>query len=128
MITLGGIELPDDLIWDNEFSWIPVAGASARTLGGTLLSWSNSISKGRPIDLVANESRGWMTRSQIQSLYSMASVSGTTFELNYKTAIYNVRFRLEDQPVLEAVPLISSRVNFISSDLYTGRIKLIEVE
>ena len=36
-MTLDDIDLPDDLLWVNEYQWQPVAQETERTLTGALL-------------------------------------------------------------------------------------------
>jgi len=129
------ITLPPDLIWSNEFDWVAVAGGVDRTLGGTQIVWTNPIQKGRPIDLVANESRGWITREVVELLYN-ASEAMTPMELVFTYSdntmpgnpfTFNVAFRYHEPPVVEVQPLMPSRVEFSNNDYYIGTIKLMEV-
>jgi|GEM_PF-2306576 len=127
--------LPPDLIWSNEFDWVAIAGGVDRTLGGTQIVWTNPIQKGRPIDLVANESRGWLSRGTVELLHNaleamtpmelVLTYSDTTMVGNPFT--FNVAFRYHDPPAVEVQPLIPSRVEFSDSDYYIGTIKLMEV-
>jgi len=137
IIVAGSFEiiLPPDLIWVNEFDWVAIAGGVDRTLGGTQIIWANPIQKGRPIDLVANETRGWLTRETVELLhnaleamtpmelvftYSDTSMSGNPFT-------FNVAFRYHEPPAVEVQPLMASRVEFSNNDKYIGTIKLMEV-
>lgn len=137
IVISGSLEiiLPSDLTWENEFDWSSVVGSTERTLGGTQVIWTNPIQKGRPIDLVASENKGWIPRSTVELLYSALSIM-TPMELvlTYSDIsmpgnpfTYNVAFRYHDPPPVEVRPLITSRVEFDDTDYYTGTIKLMEV-
>ena len=137
IIAAGSFEitLPPDLIWENEFDWVAIAGGVDRTLGGTQIIWTNPIQKGRPIDLVASETRGWITRETIELLHNaleamtpmelLLTYSDNTMPGNPFT--FNVAFRYHEPPAVEVRPLISSRVEFGNNDYYIGTIKLMEV-
>jgi hypothetical protein len=126
MIRLDTLDLPSDLLWENQFSWIPVSGASERTLGGTLVVWTSSLIEGRPIDLVASETRGWLTKTQVEALHILAAAP-ISYVLTIGSTPYNIIFRYEDAPCLEFTPLLSSKISFAAGDYFTGRIKLLEV-
>lgn len=129
------ITLPPDLIWDNEFAWVPIAGGVDRTLGGTQVIWTNPIQKGRPIDLVANESRGWLIRETVELLHNaLEAMTPMELILTYSDTsmpgnpfTFNVAFRYHEPPAIEVQPLMSSRVEFSNNDYYIGTIKLMEV-
>jgi hypothetical protein len=130
-VGLINITLPSDLILENEYGWIGTVGGTDRTLGGTLIAWNSSICGGRDIDLVASETRGWISREVANSLYNSLAITTPmilTFTYNdASTSVHNVIWRFADIPVLELAPLISSKVEPGSTDYFTGRIKLLEV-
>jgi hypothetical protein len=125
-ITLGDITLPSDLHWPNQFEWYGATGSSERTLGGGLVVWTGYLSKGRSIDLVATETRGWLTYTQLSALQTLAQ-NPITYTLVIGNSSFQVMFRYEDAPCIDVVPLISSRINYSANDLFTGTIKLMEV-
>ena len=138
IVSVGSLEitLPPDLIWENEFDWVAIAGGVDRTLGGTQIIWTNPIQKGRPIDLIASESRGWITRGVVEQLWmALEMMTPMELELNYSDTsigtngkiVFNVAFRYHEPPAVEVQPLISSRIEFSDSDYYIGTIKLMEV-
>jgi hypothetical protein len=125
-ITLDTIILPNDLHWANRFEWYGATGSSERTLGGGLVVWTGYLSKGRPIDLVATETRGWLTFAQVNALIAL-SRNPLTYALTIGAESFQVMFRYEDAPCIDVTPLISSKVNFSDDDFFTGTIKLMEV-
>ena len=130
MIKLGDLVLPEDLILEGEFEWVPVRAETGRTLGGRLVVWEDRIEGGKPLDLVATEASGWLSRAQAEALWEMASEPGATYTLLYgpdgQEKSFTVRFRHEDAPVLELWPVVP-RPFYEPGDLYYGRIKLMEV-
>jgi len=141
MIKLGDLVLPEDLILEGEFEWVPVRAETGRTLGGRLVVWEDRIEGGRPLDLVATEASGWLSRAQAEALREMASEPGATYTLlcgpdgqeksftvrfRHQEKSFTVRFRHEDAPVLELWPVVP-RPFYEPGDLYYGRIKLMEV-
>jgi len=126
MIKIGNLILPSDLIWDNEYDNIRVIAARERTLTGENVTFMQQVQDGLNIDLVAYSDSGWMTREQVDALYSMSQDVNAVYELIYHTATFNVRFRFEDAPVIETTKLIKvAGIN--ETDLFIGRIKLKEV-
>ena len=124
-ITLEEIELPD-LVWDNEFSRVPVVAEVDMSLGGTPIIWEQAI-EGLPIDLVGGLDTAWILRSVLSSLRTLARVPEALYTLSYEGSNYVVRFRHEDSPVIEASPVVP-RPNHEDEDWYNNvRIKLMEV-
>lgn len=122
-ITLGGVTLPDNMHLEGPFRWSGVAGSVDRSLGGGLIIWEGELIGGEILDLVAEPDSGWVEFSTVGQLQAIASLAGAEYELNYRSRIYTVRFRHEDSPVLDLVPLMSER-EFESDSYYYGKIKL----
>ncbi len=57
-MTLDGIELPDDLLWVDEFDWNPVAQDIERSLTGALMVQEQAKLYGRPITLTGGDEAG----------------------------------------------------------------------
>lgn len=51
-VTLNSVQLPDDLVWRDEFDWAPVEQAVTPTLSGALLVEETARPAGRPITLM----------------------------------------------------------------------------
>ncbi|MET4694998.1 hypothetical protein [Endozoicomonas lisbonensis] len=71
-MTLDTIELPDDLLWINEYSWSPVEQTTERSLSGAFLVQEQSVQHGRPIQLSGSEESGWVNRSTVEALLQLA--------------------------------------------------------
>lgn len=124
-IALGGVSLPD-LVMDQEYAWTGVESAVDLTIGGAPIVWEREIS-GQPLDLVGGDDTGWITRTTLESLKSIASVPRATYTLSYEGTDYTIRFRHEDGAI-EATPVIS-RPNQASADYYRNvRIRLMVAE
>lgn len=80
-ITLDGLTLPDDLDWQDEFDWAPVAQTQTTTLTGSIIVEENAIPEGRPITLVAGDDFAWATRLQVKQLKTKEAVLNTPMTL-----------------------------------------------
>ena len=124
-ITLGGVSLPD-LSIEQEYGWTGVEAAVDRTVGGSPVVWEREIT-GRTLDLVGGDDMGWITRSTLESLKSLAAVVRGTYTLSFEGTDYTVRFRHEEGAI-EAAPVIP-RPNQASGDYYRNvRIRLMITE
>jgi hypothetical protein len=124
-ISIDAVSLPD-LVIEGEFDFTGVRAEVALSLGGTPIVWEDSV-QGKPIDLVGGNDTGWIDRSTLVSLLALAAVAGATYTLTYESDTYNVRFRHEEAPAIEATPIIP-RPNPDGTDWYNNvRIKLMEV-
>lgn len=142
MIILEGIELPD-VVEEEEISWSGVAAAVERTIQGKLIVTEQAID-GRPITLIGGDDWGWITREVLNELKSLASQPYAIYTLQYdfsairypelvpdkwpeRIELISVRFRHEEEPVINATPLVQ-RPNWALTDYYNNvTIKLMEV-
>lgn len=79
-ITLDAIVLPDDLDWQDEFDWAPVAQTITPTLTGAIIVEENEIPEGREITLVSDGS-AWANRSLVRQLKEKEAVLNTPMTL-----------------------------------------------
>lgn len=124
MITLDGIELPQDLEWQDEFDWTPVAQDAERSLSGKLVVEESAMTLGRPITLFGGEGACWVPRSLIVSLQAL-KVAGQVMTLDYHGTTYSVMWRHGDRP-LEAKPVVRIR-NPGDDHKYILTLRLMEV-
>jgi len=126
MISLNGVELDNDLIWEGEFNSQVISQNIQRTIAGTLILQALPQEKGRIINLTATETgsnfSGSFTRTQIQA-FKVLEKLGSVVTFIYEDQTMNVVVQAGG---VQVTPLIS-RPNQKSSDLYTGTITLIEV-
>jgi len=125
-ITLGGITLPDDMYLEGPFQWTGVGGSVDRSLGGNLIIWEGEVNYGEILNLIAEHDSGWIDYTTVGQIRALAMVPKATYELDYRGQVYTVRFRHEDAPALDLVPLIT-RIEFETDSYYYGQIKLMVV-
>lgn len=100
-ITLGGVTLPDDLQWTDEYAWSPVARASAYSLTGALIVEEATKQAGRPITLGGDWA--WVSIATLTALRALAATPGWIGTLVLADArTFAVAFR-EDGVTAEAV-------------------------
>ncbi len=120
-ITLNGITLPNQLLWLDEFDWLPVAHSSERSLTGKLLIEEAPLIKGRPITLEGD----WATRDIVEQLYALAGQPGQSRTLDLHGRTFTVMFRQSEQPI-SAVPIKPHDVPG-PNDYYQITLRLTEV-
>lgn len=111
-ITLDAINLPGDLVWEDEFEWSAVErSAPEYSLSGAAIFEESIKLAGRPITLVAkSESRGpiWLARSIVLALQNKASLLDQEMTLTLSDAReFKVRFNgdgVKAEPVLHIMP------------------------
>ena len=119
-ILLDSLELPDGLIWEDEFNWVPVEQVVTPTLAGLVVEeWPHS-GGGRPITLAGGRTNrtswAWMTRTAALSLKALLDEADRQFTLTLHDArTFNVIAHRANGPALEAVPLPASGERPISN-------------
>jgi len=125
-IILDTINLPD-LVIDSELGNSSVDADVLLSLGGKPMVFERLVG-GKYIDLVGFSDQAWIDRQTLVSLRALAAVPYSTYVLTYEGVTKTVRFRNEEQPVIEASPLLP-RPNQAGTDWYNNvRIKLMEIE
>ncbi len=123
--TLGGVQIPDDIWWQNEFEWSPVEQVREHSIAGALVIDEAERQAGRPITLASNPRGGWISRGAIKALRALADDAGQAYTLTLADAReFTVRFDL--QAPFEAVPLRPAN-DMTDASLYRLTIRLIEV-
>lgn len=125
-ITLGGVTLPDNIVWEDKYKWSPIMQDVKTTLGGRPVVFSAELLAGRRISLVAYQDMGWLTKAQVDAVIALANVAGAVYVFVIGAETYNVVFRHEEPPAVEFDPLIPRAVP-IDGDYFVGRIKLLVV-
>lgn len=130
-ITLGGILLPPDLRWTDEFQWSHVRQLITPSVDGSIIIQSNTLKSGRPITLVGelegNEGYAWIFRTTVEALRSLESASMTPMVLTFSDGReFHVVFRYDSGNAIEASP-IKHIDPPLPLDYYTIKIKLMVV-
>lgn len=120
MKTLGGLVLPDTMVWSNRKQSKGVVQSSDYTLGGTLTLYSVAVKGGAAIILEAKEESCWVQEAFVDEILNMASIPGLELELNWDGKKVPVVFDHE------ANPAVSFTQVWDSHDVYSGVIKLKE--
>ncbi|MCK5770941.1 hypothetical protein [Algiphilus sp.] len=120
-VTLGGISLPDDIVWLDELAGPQVAQARARTLGGGQVIEETALLSGRPITLGGGV---WASRSTVLALRTLAADAGETHTLDLRGDTYTVAF-VRPNPI-EATPVIRY-ADPAAEDPHELTVRLIEV-
>lgn len=100
-VTLGGISLPDDIVWLDELDWTPVQQAREYTLSGALVLQEAAVQAGRPITLGGGV---WARRDTVEALRTLADAPAADHTLDLRGTEYTVAF-VRPQPIT-ATPVI----------------------
>lgn len=84
------IELPDQLVWLDEFDWQPVQHDVEYSLTGALLVDVGVRQAGRPITLEGWDDRAWITRDVVQQLNALAALPAITMQLALRGDFFQV--------------------------------------
>jgi hypothetical protein len=110
-ITLDEISLPDGLIWEDEFTWSPVAQSTDYGLTGALIVQEAVKLAGRPMTLVG-QSEGrqsaacWISRANLLTLQTALHAAGATFTLTLHDARTFTVTPRQDPLEAEARPVV----------------------
>lgn len=108
--TAVALDLPNSLLWEDEFDWSPVVSDQAHSTTGALMIDLWVKQAGRPISLrAAEEDMGWVSRSTAQTLLAWAAQPGLQLrlELEYPsdTRTFDVVFDSTAGQPVTAVPV-----------------------
>jgi len=101
MITLDTLELPDELIWIDEFEWSDVKANTKRTIQGKFIVQELALisQSGRNVTLTSDDS--WIERSDLLTLQDWSNTLGKEMTLTMNDGrVFFCRFRHWDTPVL----------------------------
>lgn len=89
---LDTLELPPDLIWDDELRWSPVSQSKERSITGAWLVDVQARDGGRPITLVGRELAAWLLRFDALALRAWLALPLEVFTLTINGVAYSVMF------------------------------------
>ena len=127
------ITLPDDLRWDDEFKWAPIAQTVNYGLTGALFVEEGAKQAGRPITLTAHDDMAWVDRETAQALITMAAVTDKEMTLTITEAStgeedpgreIDVMFRRHDGEPIELEPVKGFGID---DDFIVRAIRLMEI-
>lgn len=109
MILLDDLELPDELIWVDEFDWSDVKATTKRTIQGKfIIQEISTISQaGRSLTLTSDYS--WIERSDLLKLQEWSNEVGKEMAITmHDGRVFICRFRHWDVPVLSSEMVITT--------------------
>ena len=105
MIKLSEIELPDDLIWVDEYKWSGVAQQVDVLVGGAVVVQADAQQTGRLITLAGGDNFGWVSKDTLELLRTLSRQTDTEMTLTLNDGSeHNVIFtgdRLHAEQVFE---------------------------
>lgn len=91
-ITLGGIELPDDLIWINEFNETAVVDDLIYSVTGKLIRTSGVKQAGISMILTGSYDSAWIDRGNLKDLHTLQENNIKMQLILHDTRFFNVIF------------------------------------
>lgn len=120
------VTFTDDLMWSDEFAWMPVEQSAQRTITGGLVVQSAARTAGQPITLAAPDpASGWITRAALDQFKVWAAVHGQQLTLVYRGVTRTVIWRHQDTAI-EATPVVPY-ADVQSGDYYRAVLRLMGI-
>ncbi|MGQ3054771.1 MAG: hypothetical protein ACT6S0_23535 [Roseateles sp.] len=125
--TLGDLQLPRGMVWDDEFAWSEVQKSAEYSVTGALLVDAAVKQAGRPITLRGDSDAGWIHRSVLEALRALAASDAVgEHELTLADGrTFNVQFAPVEKPI-EAEPVARPELP-PDAYPYVATVRLIEV-
>jgi hypothetical protein len=125
--TLGDLQLPRGMVWDDEFAWSAVQKSAEYSVTGALLIDAAVKQAGRPITLRGDATAGWIRRSVVEALRALAAADAVGEHLLTLAdgRTFTVQFAPVDQPV-QADPVARPELP-PDTFPYVATVRLIEV-
>lgn len=120
------VTFTDDLMWSDEFAWMPVEQTSQRTITGGLVVQTAARTAGQPVTLAAPDARsGWITRAALDQFKTWAAIHGQQMTLVYRGVTSTVIWRHQDGAI-EAAPVVPYS-DVQSGDYYRAVLRLMRI-
>lgn len=103
------IFLPDDLLWTDEFGWLPTAQQADIAFDGALILQESAQQAGRPMTIEGDRNSAWIDRATLLLLQTLASTPRTTSMVLtlFDGRTFNVFFRHNaSAPAVDAKPIV----------------------
>jgi len=91
-ITLDAIELPIDLIWQDEYGFSPVVQNIKKTLTGKLVIQEATQTKGRTFTLTGGMDAAWIDKDTLDLIQAKVDTVDLDMTLDFHGTEYTVRF------------------------------------
>lgn len=127
----GELILPNDLLWTDEFSWVPAMQVRTYSLDGTLIIQTCKKKAGRPITLNSTlKDMAWITRATAMQLLAWGNLENRVFTLDFQypndTRTFKVMFDQEGGAPFTGSPA-KEFPGHSADDWFIFTIKLVEV-
>lgn len=119
------LDLPDDLIWTDEFDWSPVVANERFSIGGAPITDYGLKLSGQPMTLTGDVSYGWSLRSTVETLEVWKRIPNLVLTLNYRSVDHQVRFDNVGGRAVEAKPLVDYDV-YLPGDFYVLTLRFLK--
>lgn len=119
------IDLPDDLIWTDEYDWRAVEQQRSFSISGALHIDAGLRQAGRPITLTGGDNFGWLARGVLDSVFAAAQLPGQQFTLTLRGVAHTVQFD-QSQPPVQARPVIEFNTPD-ATDYYAVTLRFVKV-
>lgn len=121
------VTLHPDLFWSDQNNWHPVEQTAQRSITGAVIVSVASRIAGRSITLEPiDDSSAWMSRSTIDQLRAWAAVAGKELVLTIAGVAYDVIFRHQEPPAVDAEPVVYYS-DADPSDLFRATLRFMEI-
>lgn len=120
---LGGVDLPEHVLWVDQDQWSPVRQTVSRTVDGGMVIHCRAQQNGRPVTLEIQSGLGWVDRTFKDQIQALAAQPGATFIFEWDDVQLTVMFAHDTPPACSFQPVWLDQDN----NEFTGIIKLIQV-
>jgi hypothetical protein len=120
------VNLPDDLLWRDEFTTSQIAQDTKRTLTGAFVIFEGTKLNGRSMSLESDDDSGWIERVDLLALRALFEQEDTDLDLLYRGVTVTVRVDRANGSGITASPVLDCS-NPSTETLYALSIKLITV-
>lgn len=125
-ITLDAIELPEDLMWTNEYLHSHINNQISKTLSGRQIIEESAQQKGRQINLEGGIDYGWVERVELNQLQTKKETAEAVMLLTLNDGrSFNVMFRRDINPL--QARLIIDYNEPADTDYYSLKLFFLEV-
>ena len=120
------IQIPNGMMWVDEFSWSKAVNSKEYSLNGSLIIESGIRSFGRPITLQSAEDSGWIKRQSVGILQRWAESLQELEFTDISGEAHKVMFDNSSDESVSFQP-VSGFTDGISGEWYYGSVKLFEI-
>jgi hypothetical protein len=125
-LTLDTVALPDELHWQDEFTWNKKTHSKAYGITGALFVQVGTKETGRDITLVGTESMWWVTRDVIEDLQTLRDTDPEMTLTLQDSRTFTVMFK-QDEECIDVEPIIAHNQYEASGYYKINAIRLFQI-